>query len=265
MLQAALNGPLTKDDHAAVPVTPEEIARDAAACVAAGARSIHLHPRDADGIERVEGEVVDRVVRRVRAGCGAEISVSTGAWIEPDLSRRLELIRDWREPDCATVNVSDDGSFAVMDALFGAGVAVEAGVWSVDDATRLAESGLAERVLRVLVEPVDLRESDALSVVADIHRALDDLGVGASRLQHGDGEATWVLIRDAVARGLDTRVGLEDTFFDPDGRRAAGNAALIAAARKLGAGPRRGAGPPSSRACAQRRWNPADPDARLAD
>jgi uncharacterized protein (DUF849 family) len=36
--------------------------------------------------------------------------------------------------------------------------------------------------------------------------------------------------------GLDTRIGLEDTFEDPDGTTTAGNAALVGAARRLGAG-----------------------------
>jgi len=45
-----------------------------------------------------------------------------------------------------------------------------------------------------------------------------------------------VLITDAIQRGLDTRVGLEDTLHDPDGRRTAGNEALVRAARELGAG-----------------------------
>jgi uncharacterized protein (DUF849 family) len=51
LLQATLNGPLTKADHEAVPVTLEELASDAAACVAAGARAFHVHPRDASGAE----------------------------------------------------------------------------------------------------------------------------------------------------------------------------------------------------------------------
>jgi uncharacterized protein (DUF849 family) len=45
-----------------------------------------------------------------------------------------------------------------------------------------------------------------------------------------------VLIEDAVCRGLDTRVGLEDTQHGPDGARTAGNADLVRAARALGAG-----------------------------
>lgn len=48
--------------------------------------------------------------------------------------------------------------------------------------------------------------------------------VKAPRLQHGYGEVTWILIEDAVRRGLDTRVGLEDTLYLPDGSPARNNA-----------------------------------------
>jgi len=53
VLQAALNGDRTRAEHAAVPLSAAELARDAAACVAAGAGAIHLHPRDADARESV--------------------------------------------------------------------------------------------------------------------------------------------------------------------------------------------------------------------
>ena len=71
--------------------------------------------------------------------------------------------------------------------------------------------------------------------VGAIHEIRDRAGVSAPRLQHGDGELTWILIEDAVRRGLDTRVGLEDTLYLPDGSRARDNADLVTAARNLGA------------------------------
>jgi uncharacterized protein (DUF849 family) len=231
LLQAALNGPWTKADHTAVPVSADELARDAAACVAAGAGAVHLHPRDAEGRERLDAVVVDAVVERVRAA-GVPVGVSTGAWIEPDLERRVALIGAWTAPDYASVNLSEDGAGHVMQALLGAGVGIEAGVWSVEDAERLAATGLASRVLRVLVEPVDAGAA-AVAVVDAIHEALDRLGIAAPRLQHGDGEATWVLLRDAVRRGIDTRIGLEDTQHEPDGTRTAGNEALVRAAARF--------------------------------
>lgn len=73
-------------------------------------------------------------------------------------------------------------------------------------------------------------------MVDAIHAILDRAGVTAPRLQHGDGELTWILIEDAVRRGLDTRVGFEDTLHLPDGSRASSNADLVTAARSLGAG-----------------------------
>jgi uncharacterized protein (DUF849 family) len=233
LLQAALNGDRAPTDHPAVPITPDQLAADAAACAAAGARAVHLHPRDEDGIERLDAWLVDAVVEQVRNAAEIPVGVSTGAWIEPDLERRLALIGAWRAPDYASVNLSEDGAERVMAALAEAGVGIEAGVWSVEDAERLAASGA--KVLRVLVEPVDAGR-DALAIVAEIHAALDRLGVEAPRLQHGDGDATWVLIEDAVRRGCDTRVGLEDTLLGPDGKPAQGNAALIRAARALYSG-----------------------------
>ena len=230
MLQAALNGDRTKADHPAVPLSVDELARDAAACVAAGAGAIHLHPRDAEGRESLDPAIVDPVVRAVRDACGVPVGVSTGAWIEPDLERRLALIRAWQEPDYASVNLSEAGSGDVMAALLAAGVGIEAGVWSTQDARRLAATGHADRVTRILVEPVDPPRDDAVTIVDAMHAELDRLGLTAPRLQHGDGEATWVLIGDAVRRGLDTRVGLEDTLDGAD------NAALVRSARELGAG-----------------------------
>jgi uncharacterized protein (DUF849 family) len=207
-LQAALNGPYSKDDHPAMPVSASELAADARACVAAGAGAIHLHPRDADGRESLHAGVVDAVVREVRAACGAPVGVSTGAWIEPDLERRLELIAGWSEPDYASVNVSEDGAFAVMRALTERGIGVEAGVWSVEDARRLMAAGPPPGLTRILVEPVDADPATAIELVAAVRSELR----GAPILQHGDGAATWPLLEDAVRHGVDTRIGLEDTL-----------------------------------------------------
>jgi uncharacterized protein (DUF849 family) len=236
MLQAALNGPFTKREHPALAVSVEELARDAAACVAAGARAIHLHPRDSEGRERLDAEVVDEVVTKVRKACEVPVGVTTGAWIEPDLGRRLELVRAWRAPDYTSVNLSEPGATEIMRALIQARIGIEAGIWTVEDAGRLAASGLAGQVTRILVESVEVSAAEALELVEDIHRALDRLGLTAPRLQHGDGEATWALLTDAIHRGLDTRIGLEDTLYEPNGERTAGNEALVRAARKLGAG-----------------------------
>ena len=236
LIQVALNGSLTKDDHPAVPVSADELAREATACKAAGAGAVHLHPRDQRGRERLDARVVNDVVTRVRHTCGLRVGVSTGAWIEPDLERRLELISKWRTPDYASVNLSEEGADEVMAALAKAGIGIEAGVATVADAERFADLKGSDgfgAVLRVLVEPAD----GAAAVVGEIHDALDaGAAAGVPRLQHGDGAAAWPLITDALARGLDIRVGLEDTRLGPDGERTEGNEALVRAVTDLARG-----------------------------
>ena len=236
LLQACLNGARTKADHPALPVSVDELISDAVACVAAGAGAVHFHPRDASGRESLEPAIVNEVAAAVHDACGVPVCVSTGAWIEPDVARRIALVRAWRAPNLATVNLSEEGATRVMEALVHAGVGIEAGVSVIEDVEVLARSGSLNRVARVLVEPVDVAASEARQVVEEVHSALDDLGFEGPRLQHGDGEATWVLIGDAVRRGIETRVGLEDTSYLPDGELASGNEALVRAARRFGAG-----------------------------
>jgi hypothetical protein len=57
----------------------------------------------------------------------------------------VELVRGWSAPDYTTVNLSEPGATEVMEALLQGGVGIEAGVWTVEDAERLAASGLASR------------------------------------------------------------------------------------------------------------------------
>lgn len=189
-----------------MPVTAAELADDARACVAAGARAIHLHPRDADGRESLDARVVDAVVPAVRTACGVPVGVSTGAWIEPDLERRLALIGAWTEPDYASVNVSEDGAFEVMRALTERGIGIEAGVWTPEDARRLTAEA-PRGLTRILIEPVDADPGTAVALIDEIASELPP----APRLGHGDGAATWVLLEAAIERGWDTRIGLEDT------------------------------------------------------
>ena len=234
ILQAALNGDRTRADHPAVPLTAAELARDAAACVAAGANAFHIHPRDVAGRETLDGAIVDAVVAEVRAAAGGvPVGVSTAAWIAPDLEARVAAIERWRAPDYASVNLSEDGFAEVMRVLLANGIGIEAGVWSVQDADRLAASGLADRLTRVLIEPPGVDPMAAPLTYEAIHARLDTHGITAPRLQHGDGEATWPILDDALATGYDTRIGFEDTFLLPDGERAPDNAALIAAAARL--------------------------------
>ena len=73
IITAALCGAgTTKEQTPYVPITPEEIAADAVACVKAGASVIHIHIRDKKGKNTMETDRWIEVVTKVREALAAE-------------------------------------------------------------------------------------------------------------------------------------------------------------------------------------------------
>jgi len=222
VLQACLNG----DRASGVPRSPEELGAEARACVAAGAGSLHAHPRDPDGHESLDSEHIAAAVRELRTA-GVEVSLSTGLWITAgDVDARLRAVTEWTEcPDLVSLNLSEEGWRELADVLAGHGIGIEAGVWNAAGAEHLLASGL--RVRRVLVEPRSESSAEAVALADEIDVVLDEGGSTVPRLHHGVGPATWAVLDAAVPRGYDIRIGLEDVTTLPDGRRAPDNAALV--------------------------------------
>ena len=232
MIQAALNGTRTRAEHAAIPVTPAEQATEARASVAAGAGAVHVHVRDANGHESLEPSDVAAAIDAIRLACPATpIGIATGAWIVPDLRRRLALVRSWTTlPDYASVNLHEAGAPQVIELLLERGIGVEAGIWNAPAAVSLIESGFADKCLRILLEPAEASCS-ARENLLQIENAL--AGAKPPRLLHGLGHCAWRVIELAARRQYDTRSGFEDTLRLPDGSLAASNAELVSAACRL--------------------------------
>lgn len=238
LLTCCLNGARRRSDHPRCPVSPQELARDAAAAVQAGATALHVHPRDAAGVETLDPADVAATVAAIREAVAVPVGVSTGDWIVPDVGDRLRAIGGWTtRPDVASVNVHEPGAIDVARLLIDRGVGVEAGVWHEAAAAVLAASGLADRCVRILFEPMEATLDDALATVARIERRLAGLAVDVPRLLHGVDRTAWALLDEATRRGYEARIGLEDTLDRPDGRRADGNEDLVRIAVHRGAVP----------------------------
>jgi uncharacterized protein (DUF849 family) len=234
LVKACLNGRRSREEHLAIPITPDDLAREARAAVAAGAGALHVHPRGPGG-ESLDPGACDAAVSAIRAACpGVPVGVTTGAWIAPDVERRLALIAAWTEqPDFASVNFFEEGSVQVCELLLERGVGVEAGLIGVEDARTLVAKGLADVCVRILVE-VEAETTDAaVALAADIDEVLDRAGVTGACLHHGFGRQTWAVIEAGLARGRDIRIGLEDTLEHADGSPARDNADLVAAAVRM--------------------------------
>jgi len=237
LIQVALNGGTTRAEHAAVPLTPDELAAAARAARLAGAGAFHVHPRDAAGAQTLKPEYVLASVAAVRAATGLPVGVTTGIWtVDGDVRRRLELVAGWTgadRPDYASINMNEPGIEALADLLTSLGIEIEAGVWTAEDARVLGASGFRDRIRWVLMEPEEETPAAAVRSAAAAAAELARLGIAARQVRHGYGTATWDVLRAALADGQDIRIGLEDTTVLPDGKVAAGNGDLAAAAARL--------------------------------
>jgi uncharacterized protein (DUF849 family) len=236
VLQVCLNGPRSRLDHPGLPVSPAELAVHAAAAVAAGARDIHLHPKDDAGRDTLDARAVAAAVEAVRAAVPSDvlIGVTTGAWTAPDPRHRAALVQEWTTlPDHASVNWHEDGADIVAQALLERGVQIEAGIYSgTDAARRFRSSPLSRRVLRVLAEVTDTNADTAPDTALAL---LSELGhdLAAPVLLHGEDAGAWPVLRVAARLGISTRIGLEDVLVLPNGSPADDNAQLVEAAHAI--------------------------------
>ena len=129
--------------------------------------------------------------------------------------------------------MNEPGTDDLADLLSGLGIQIEAGVWTAADARLLGAAAFRDRILRVLMEPVDRDPAGAVATAAEAASELARLGVSARQVHHGYDQATWDVMRAAVTMGHDIRIGLEDTTVLPDGSVAEGNADLVTAAVRL--------------------------------
>ena len=233
-LQACLNGSRTSSEHSAVPLTPAALADDARRVLAAGAVSLHVHSVDNAGVESLAPDVVGATLKAIREACpGVAVGISTAAYIEPDLSRRLTLIDTWTVlPDFVSVNLSEPGIEQVISVLLRKNVGLEVGIWTGADARFLLTLANVP-CLRLLLEPWESDPEQANMMVDAIEVVLGDALPQVPRLIHGTDEAVWPLLKRAMRSGHVSRIGLEDTLLLPSGDIATDNAELVRAAKAL--------------------------------
>ena len=231
-LKACINGARTPDQHPNLPVTPDQLAAAAVAAHQAGARAVHMHPKTADGVDSLQAEVVGAAVRAVRhAAPGLPLGVTTGFWALSDPDERLRAVEAWTVlPDFASVNWHEPGSESLAHLLLRMGLGVEVGIFHAEAAASWAGSEIAAHCMRVMVE---------LGPDGDVATADDVLG-GCSRPVHPPRfycmaltKAVGLCWNTPRARGVQTRIGMEDTLLLPDGSTAPDNAALVSAAVQL--------------------------------
>lgn len=266
IVTCALTGVLTDPAQHQVPVTPEEMAREARAAFDAGASIMHVHFRQQGPgkghLPSWEPAVASEIAQAIRESCpGVIFNQSTGV-VGPDIAGPIACMRSIR-PEIAACNagslnylkVKSDGSWAWKPMMFDnpvekvqafLAVMAETGalpefecfdVGIVRCVGMYARAGLyAGHLDYNLVMGVE----SGMPADPALLQILTDLVLpGATWQVTAIGrEDVWPLHRRAAELGGNLRTGLEDTFYLPDGRRATGNGQLIEeivrAARKAG-------------------------------
>jgi uncharacterized protein (DUF849 family) len=234
----------TKADNPAVPLTPAEIAEDARRCAAAGATTVHLHARDAEGRATYRKEVFRETVALVRAAVPEiVVCVTTSGRVFGDFEQRAEVLDldGALKPDMASLtlgslNFPREASLNAPRTIQGLaermrerGIVPELEIFDVgmlDYAHYLIERG-------VLREPFYfnfLLGSLGTLAATPLHLSQLAAGVpaGATWGAAGIGRFQLQMNAMAVAMGGHVRVGLEDNLFlDSAKQQPASNLLLV--------------------------------------
>ena len=260
VLTCALTGVLTDPRQHPVPVTPEQMAAAAREAFDAGASIMHVHLRRQEpGMGHLpswDPAVAAEIVDAIRAACpGVIINLTTGV-IGPDIAGPLACIRRVK-PEIAACNAGtlnylklrDDGRWAWPPMVFDN--PVEKVQAFLDVMTETGTRPEFECFDVGIVRSVGMYRKAAMSpqlanhteynfvmgVASGMPADVDLLPLLLRWIEPGSlwqatliGRAEiWPVHQRVAELGGMLRTGLEDSFYLPDGSRAAGNGAMIEA------------------------------------
>jgi 3-keto-5-aminohexanoate cleavage enzyme len=257
ILTCALTGVLTDPKQHPVPVTPEQMAREARDAFNAGASIMHVHLRDqrlAQGhLPSWDPDVAQAVVDAIRAACpGVIINLTTGT-VGKDVSGPIACIRRIK-PEIAACNAGSLNYLKIKDN----------GQWAWPPMVFDNPVAKIEQMLAAMAEThthpefecfdVGIVRSVGMYLKAGLFTGVPEynfvMGVASGMPCDADllallprwiapnavwqttliGRAEiWPVHQKTAELGGMLRTGLEDTFYLPDGERAKGNGVLIEA------------------------------------
>jgi 3-keto-5-aminohexanoate cleavage enzyme len=261
IITCALTGVLTDPRIHPVPVTPQEMAEEAAQAFDAGASIVHCHFRNQEPgkahlptwepgtVGAVLGAIRQRVPRII-------INMSTGV-PGPDISGPLKCLEEFR-PEMAACNAGslnylklrEDGSWAWPPILFDNPVEKIRGYldvmnrWGIVPEFECFDTGILRSVFLFKRNGM-FKGSAHVSLVMGVASGmparpqwlpllLQEMEPGTHWQVIAVGRLeVWELQRRSLELGGNVRTGLEDTFYLPDGRKARGNGELVEAMARI--------------------------------
>jgi len=243
LLAVAPNGARrSRTDHPALPLTPDELAATASACLEAGAAMIHLHVRDASGAHCLDAALYREATRAVRAVVGDRMIVqitteAVGRYLPDEQMAVVEAVR----PEAVSLALGELCPDAAHESAF-AGflgfldrerIASQLILYDAGDMARLADlvdRGVVPDAAPPVLYVLGRYAATGRSTPAEL---MPFLSAAAGRFSDfmvcafGPDEAACGVA--AALFGGDVRVGFENNLHLPNGSVAPDNAALVAA------------------------------------
>jgi len=235
----------SKELQPALPITPDEVARTAEECRAAGAAILHLHVRDEKGKATQSVKRFKEAIDAIRRKSNIVIELTTGGAVGDTAEERLrpvaELEPEMASLDCGTVNFGDE--YIVTDLPTMRAFAAEFkkrrvratlecfDLGHVYASHFLIKEGLLEAPYHygfVLNVPAAAPYS-----VENLSAFIRALPAGADYTVMGIGRASLPAQFGAIANGAWIRVGFEDNVYYSKGVLARSNAQFVERAVRI--------------------------------
>ncbi len=231
-----------KSDHAALPITAEEVAADAQACREAGASAIHMHVRDEQGAHVLDAERYTRATGLINDATGGAmvVQITTEAVGVYSPAQQMEVVRQVRPASVSVALkelVPDDAALDAAEAFFTwmqtEQVAPQFILYEAGDVERffdLRDRGAVPFANPFLLFVLGRYAADQQSEPADLEPFLHALGgrdVPWAMCAFGKRELACA--EAAMRAGGHVRVGFENNLHMPNGDVAGSNAELVAA------------------------------------
>ena len=245
IINAAITGMVpTRDRVPHVPVTPDQIVREAVRCAEAGAAIVHLHARDDEGRPTWRKDVYAEFIPRIREQVpDLVICVTTSGRNYPEVEKRGEALTMEGDcaPDMASLTLSSlnfitgpsvnapETIQALAEMMRDRGIRPELEVFDAGMAyvaEHLADKGVLEPPFYANLMMGSL--GTAAARMSDLAHIVDSLPAGTTWAAAGLGGTQLPMNAMAVFAGGHVRTGLEDNpYLDYAARTPATNSALV--------------------------------------
>ncbi len=236
-------GRRTKADHPAIPLTPADNARCAAACQEAGACMVHLHVRRADGRHLLDAEAYLETTKAIRAATGDKlvIQITSEALGLYDPAEQMAVVQAVR-PEAVSLALRELVPDAASEKAFGTfmdwlrreNVSPQIILYAPEEALRLAElqaSGIVPFESVPVLYVLGRYTAGQTSRPADILPFLTPSQPSAKHwMVCAFGRYENACVTAGALLGGHVRVGFENNLLKPDGTTSRDNADLVAAA-----------------------------------